>query len=84
MPLFMDVHNIEGGVSAADVAGAHQLGLRYGHAEVESWVATMRDLASRAGMRELVLRSLRYGAALGNEGDAAAAAVLAEEIEIDG
>jgi len=23
MPLFMDVHNIEGGVSADDVAGAH-------------------------------------------------------------
>ena len=23
MPLFMDVHNIDGGVSAADVAGAH-------------------------------------------------------------
>ena len=61
-----------------------QLGLRYGYAEVASWVGTMRDLASRAGMRELVLRSLRYGAALGNEGDAAAAAVLAEEIEIHG
>lgn len=24
MPLFMDVHHMEGGVSAADVAGAHQ------------------------------------------------------------
>ena len=24
MPLFMDVHNIEGGVSASDVAEAHQ------------------------------------------------------------
>jgi hypothetical protein len=24
MPLFMDVHNIEGGVSAADVARAHE------------------------------------------------------------
>ncbi len=23
MPLFMDVHNMEGGVSATDVAGAH-------------------------------------------------------------
>ena len=23
MPLFMDVHNMDGGVSAADVAGAH-------------------------------------------------------------
>jgi hypothetical protein len=27
MPLFMDVHNIEGGVSAADVAAAHQADL---------------------------------------------------------
>jgi ATP/maltotriose-dependent transcriptional regulator MalT len=58
-----------------------QLGVRYGHADVGSWVGTMRELASRAGMQELVLRSLRHGAALGNEGDAAAAAVLAEEIE---
>jgi hypothetical protein len=31
-------------------------------------------------MRELALRSLRHGAALGHEGDAAAAVVLAEEI----
>ena len=23
MPLFMDMHNVDGGVSAADVAGAH-------------------------------------------------------------
>jgi hypothetical protein len=27
MPLFMDVHNIEGGVSLADVAGAHEADL---------------------------------------------------------
>jgi uncharacterized protein DUF4242 len=27
MSLFMDVHNIEGGVSAADVAGAHEADL---------------------------------------------------------
>jgi hypothetical protein len=32
-------------------------------------------------MRELALRSLRHGAALGCEGDAAAAAVLAGELE---
>jgi hypothetical protein len=31
-------------------------------------------------MRELTFRSLRHGAALGRAGDAAAAAVLAEEI----
>jgi len=27
MPLFMDVHNIKGGVSEADVAGAHEADL---------------------------------------------------------
>jgi len=27
MPLFMDVHNIDGGVSASDVAGAHRADL---------------------------------------------------------
>jgi hypothetical protein len=27
MPLFMDVHNIEGGVAAEDVAGAHKADL---------------------------------------------------------
>ena len=32
-------------------------------------------------MRDLALRSLRHGAALGNEGDAAAAAILAAEID---
>ncbi len=29
MPLFMDVHNIEGGVSASDVAGAHEADLAH-------------------------------------------------------
>lgn len=28
MPLYMDVHNIEGGVSATDVAGAHMKDLQ--------------------------------------------------------
>lgn len=28
MPLFMDVHNMEGGVAAADVADAHQKDLK--------------------------------------------------------
>jgi hypothetical protein len=28
MPLFMDVHNVEGGVSATDVAGAHMADLQ--------------------------------------------------------
>jgi len=28
MPLFMDVHNMEGGVTVADVAGAHEADLK--------------------------------------------------------
>lgn len=42
MPLFMDVHNIEGGVSATDVAGAHQADLatqeKYGVSYLRYWV----------------------------------------------
>jgi Protein of unknown function (DUF4242) len=42
MPLFMDVHNMEGGVSAADVAGAHERDLetqgQYGVDFKKYWV----------------------------------------------
>jgi len=42
MSLFMDVHNIEGGVSATDVAGAHQADLetqaKYGVSYLRYWV----------------------------------------------
>jgi hypothetical protein len=42
VPLFMDVHNIEGGVSATDVAGAHQKDLetqgKYGVSYLKYWV----------------------------------------------
>ncbi|HKY47631.1 MAG TPA: DUF4242 domain-containing protein [Acidimicrobiia bacterium] len=42
MSLFMDVHTIEGGVSAADVAGAHVKDLatqaRYGVSYLRYWV----------------------------------------------
>lgn len=42
MPLFMDVHTIEGGVSAADVAGAHEKDLetqgKYGVSYLRYWV----------------------------------------------
>ena len=42
MSLFMDVHNIEGGVSVADVAGAHQADLdtqnKYGVSYLRYWV----------------------------------------------
>jgi Nickel responsive protein SCO4226-like len=42
MALFMDVHNIEGGVSEADAAGAHQADLAtqapYGVSYLRYWV----------------------------------------------
>ncbi len=42
MPLFLDVHNIEGGVSADDVAGAHAADLqtqeKYGVSYIKYWV----------------------------------------------
>lgn len=42
MPLYMDVHNIDGGVSADDVAGAHQADLatqgKYGVNYLRYWV----------------------------------------------
>ena len=59
-----------------------ELGRRHGHPDTRDWIETLRNLASRSGMRELTLRSLRHGAALGREGDGAAAAVLAEEIAV--
>ncbi|MEP7024347.1 MAG: aldehyde dehydrogenase family protein [Actinomycetota bacterium] len=46
-----------------------ELGVRHGHPDTRSWVEAMRILASRSGMRELTLHSLRHGAALGNAGD---------------
>lgn len=57
-----------------------ELGRRHGHPETGVWIETLRNLACRSGMRELILRSLQHGAALGGEGDAAAAAVLADEL----
>ena len=42
MPLYLDVHTIEGGVAAADVAGAHLKDLetqsRYGVRYLRDWV----------------------------------------------
>jgi hypothetical protein len=57
------------------------LGRRHGHPRTRQWNDTMRRIASRAGMRELTVRSLLHGAALGDEGDGPAAASLAAEID---
>jgi len=43
----------------------------------------MRELASRTGMGELTVRALLHSAALGDAGDAAAAALLATEVDND-
>ena len=57
------------------------LGLRHGHPHTEQWVDTMQQLTSRTGMKELAVRSLLHGAALGHDGDASAAALLAADID---
>ena len=59
------------------------LGLTHAHPETAHWVTTMREQASRTGMRELTVRALLHSAALGDAGDAAAAALLAAEIDND-
>ena len=57
-----------------------ELGRRHDHPDTGAWIEALRNLACRSGMREFTLRSLLHGAALGREGDDAAAAVLADEI----
>lgn len=57
------------------------LGRRHGHPATGRWVAAMGERAARTGMRELTVRSMRHAAALGSAGDAAAAALLAADIE---
>ena len=56
------------------------LGLHEGHPDTKRWIDTLRALASKTDMRELTVRALRHGAALGTPGDGAAATLLAEEI----
>lgn len=58
-----------------------ELGLRWNHPDTARWIATMRELASRTKMRELTVRSLLHGAALGNRGDSEAAVLLAADID---
>jgi DNA-binding SARP family transcriptional activator len=58
-----------------------ELGRRHHHPDTRTWVEALRTLASRTGMRGFILRSLHHGAALGDEGDAVAAALLAASLE---
>lgn len=57
------------------------LGRRHDHAGVREWIDALHDLASRTGMRELRIRALLHGAALGDEGAAAAAELLVADID---
>jgi hypothetical protein len=57
------------------------LGVRLANSDTEGWVDALRQLASRTGMKELMVRSLVHGAALGHDGDAPAAALVAADID---
>jgi DNA-binding SARP family transcriptional activator len=57
------------------------LGRAHGHPQTSAWVAELRELASRHGMRELTVRSLVHGAALGGPGDADGARLMAAELD---
>src|SRR4051812_15568514 len=58
-----------------------EVGRRSGHPATSQWVEEMHDRASRAGMRELTVRAMLHGAALGDRADAAVAAMLAVDID---
>lgn len=58
-----------------------EMGRRHGHPETGSWAAVMRSLASRTGMKELLVRSLLHAQALGDESAGQAARLLGSEID---
>jgi tetratricopeptide (TPR) repeat protein len=57
------------------------LGRRHGHPDTRTWVDALHELASRTGMRELTVRALLHSAALGRDGDADVADLLAGQID---
>ncbi len=58
-----------------------RLGVAYAHPDTAMWVSTMQRLTARTGMRELEVRSLLHGAALGSDGDLIAARLLSADVE---
>jgi DNA-binding SARP family transcriptional activator len=70
--LWLDVHILD---------ALCELGRRHRHPRTAAWVEEMHRRASRAGMRELTVRAMLHGAALGDRGDAEAAALLAADID---
>jgi DNA-binding SARP family transcriptional activator len=57
------------------------LGLLHGHPDTAGWIDAMRRLASRTDMREMIVRSLVHGAALGDPSCAQGAVLLSEGID---
>ena len=57
------------------------LGRQHQHPHLPAWIDTLRELASRTGMRELTVRALLHGAAQGRPGDGDAALLLAPAID---
>ena len=57
------------------------LGRRHGDPRAGSWIEEMHDRSSRTGMRELTVRAMLHGAALGDRGDEELAKILAAEID---
>ncbi len=53
----------------------------HGHPDTAAWIETMRAKASRHGMRELTVRAMLRASSLGNNGHAAAAVLLAADID---
>lgn len=58
-----------------------ELGRRHAHPSTASWVDAMHERASRTGMRELTVRAVVHRAALGSRADAAAAELLARDVD---
>jgi DNA-binding SARP family transcriptional activator len=57
------------------------LGRRHDHPDTSRWVEALRQLSSRTGMRELTVRAMLHGAALGEEGAGDAAALLGADVD---
>ena len=58
-----------------------EIGRRHHHALAATWADTMLNRSSRTGMRELTVRAMLHVAESGVRGDAAAAAMLAADID---
>lgn len=59
------------------------LGVQYGHPGTAGWVDSLQSLAQRTEMREMSVRSLVHGAALGRHEDAEGARLLVSDIDND-